>query len=406
MAAIAKILVKISRYELTIRCAPTGLCVMWISKVKRAVLAGGFGLLVLVGTSACFPVYTKAQIDSWSATSPEYTRLANSGLGNVNHAWPVYGAEISTTERDVFRDEASYLKVQAVLWAADDNPARKAKVVALLNDLRAVTSFQWDPVEQYRLVAGWAVTNLAQAAAIVNYRDPEFTRFLVQVCYPILDWPNGPNWHGSFADSKLAIAAYTNDQALWTDAKAYFYQRIAQSIYHSRYDGGKVRPLVGADGAPQIQRTVGHWGATGAGSQIKSDLTPINPAQFPDGTNAERLRDLSHVQLGLAAFMHGARTIRASGHQLEAHAYDRLLAGYAHQAQRVLGHLNTGVIPEPVPINGAAGTGFLRAWYGACTLFGTDTPADVAMLCRDSRVASQSAAGVLHVVAEAFADRS
>jgi hypothetical protein len=39
-------------------------------------------------------------------------------------------------ERDIFKDEAVYLKAQAVLWAADGNAARRNKVVALLNDLR------------------------------------------------------------------------------------------------------------------------------------------------------------------------------------------------------------------------------------------------------------------------------
>ena len=153
--------------------------------------------------------------------------------GQRSRTYASYGAEISSVERDVFRDESVYLKVQAVLWAADGNAARRNKIVALLNDLRAVASFQWDSVEQYRLVAGWAATNLAQAAAIVGYSDPGFRHFLVQVCYPILDWTGGPNWHASFADSKLAIAAYVGDAALWADAKAYFYRRIAQQIYHA-----------------------------------------------------------------------------------------------------------------------------------------------------------------------------
>src|SRR5688572_13550024 len=80
------------------------------------------------------PVYTQAEIDRWSTGSAEYTRLANSWAGNVNRAYAAYGSEISSVERDIFRDESVYLKTQAVLWAADGNAARRNKIVALLND--------------------------------------------------------------------------------------------------------------------------------------------------------------------------------------------------------------------------------------------------------------------------------
>ena len=260
---------------------------------------GGPGATAVAGFG--HPVYTQAEIDSWSTGSAEFTRLANSWAGNVNRAYAAYGSEISSVERDLFRDESVYLKVQAVLWAADGNAARRDKVVARLNELRGVTSFQWDSVEQYRLVAGWAATDLAQAAAIVGYSDPGFRRFLVQVCYPILDWTAGPNWHASFADSKLAIAAYVGDAALWADAKAYFYRRIAQQIYHAAYDGGKISPLLNANGAPSVGNTLNHWGAGHGAAQINSDFTAVQPSQFPNGTYAERTRDLAHVSMGLGA---------------------------------------------------------------------------------------------------------
>ena len=276
--------------------------------------------------------------------------------------------------------------MQAVLWAADGNAARRNKVVAPLNDLRGVTSFQWDSVEQYRLVAGWAATNLAQAAAIVGYSDAGFRRFLVQVCYPILDWTAGPNWHASFADSKLAIAAYVGDAALWADAKAYFYRRIAQQIYHAAYDGGKVNPLLNANGTPSVGNTLNHWGAGHGAAQVNNDFTPVQPSQFPNGTYAERTRDLAHVNMGLGALMHAVRTIRAQGETLDTHAYDRLRAAYAHHAQRVLAYMNTGAVPAPATARGDGGEGYLTAWFGACTLFGAGTPADVLTLCRHSRV--------------------
>lgn len=374
--------------------------------VARAAVAGAAGLLVLAAALACHPVYTHVEIDAWSTSSPEYARLARSWAGNVNRSHTSYGTEVNTAERDVFRDESVYIKVQAVLWAADDNPARRAKVVTMLDQLRTVTSFQRDPAEQYRLVAGWASTNLAQAAAIVEYHDPGFIRFLTDVCYPILDWSNGGNWHASFADSRLAIAAYTGDATLWADAKAYFYQRIAQSIYHSGYDGATVRPLLGANGTPAVTLTRNHWGGTWGATQINSDFTPIQPARFPNGTNAERTRDLAHVSMGLGGWLHGARTIRAHGDQLEPHAYDRLSAAYAHHGHRVLTYLNTGVIPEPATTRGDGGDAYTQAWFGGCTFFGSDTPTDVRTLCNHPRVTGASPAGANHLVAEAFADRT
>src|SRR5690606_37471389 len=108
------------------------------------------------------------------------------------------------------------------------------------------------------------------------------------------DWTAGPNWHARFADSRLAIAAYLEDEALWEDAKAYFNQRIAQSIYHSAYDGPTVRPILNDRGAPHLGLTLQHWGGGWGAPQINDDYTPVTDYPFPDGVNAERLRDLGH----------------------------------------------------------------------------------------------------------------
>ncbi|MBN2803367.1 MAG: hypothetical protein JXR91_09755 [Deltaproteobacteria bacterium] len=356
------------------------------------------------GLTFGYPVYTRAEIDAWSTDSPEYTRLASSWAGNVNRPHTSYGTEISSVERDVLKDESGYMKVQAVLWAADANDERRAKVAAMLDELRSVTSWQTDPGEQYRLVAGWACTNLAQAAAIIGYMDPDFTSFLVDVCYPILDWSNGPNWHASFADSRLAIAAYAGDPDLWEDAMAYFNLRIAQSIYHSSYDSNTVSPLLDSNETPQVGLTKLHWGEGVGACQINDDFTPANPMLFPDGVNAERMRDLGHVSMGLGAFMHAARTVLAQGEILEPHAYDRLREAYAHHGNRVLVYLQTGVIPDPNTIQGDGGGALKQGWFGARKLFGVDTPADVVTLCAHPEITGFSAAGANHLVAEGFAD--
>lgn len=358
-------------------------------------------------------VYTKAEIDAWSTSSPEYTRLKSSWAGNVGRPHAVYGTEISSVERDVLKDESGYMKVEAVLWAADGSAARRAKVVSMLDELRGVTSWQRDTGEQYRLVAGWACTNIAQAASIIGYQDAGLTRFLVEECYPILDWPQNPNWQASFADSRLAIAAYAGDPALWADAKAYFYERIAQSIYHSSYDGATVAPLRDASGTAMTTATLDHWGknAKSAGAQVKvsgSSFVLVDPALAVNGANAERRRDLGHVSMSLGAWMHGARTILAQGDTLEPHARARLLAAYAHHAQRVGAHLDTGVVPYPSvaspPASATADGSRFQGWYGARRLFGAATPAAVTNMLGRSPVKGYAAAGANHMVAEAFAD--
>ena len=73
--------------------------------------------------------------------------------------------------------------------------------------------------------------------------------------------------------------------------------------------------------------------------------------------------------------------------------------------QRGNHHQNVSV-PAPAFVRGDGGEGYLMAWFGACTLFGAATPADVLALCRHSRVTGRPAAGALHLSAEAFADRA
>ena len=108
--------------------------------------------------------------------------------------------------------------------------------------------------------------------------------------------------------------------------------------------------------------------------------------------------------MGLGGWMHGARTILAQNDRLEPQARDRLLAAYAHHADRVLTYLTTGDIPDPQTSQGDGGGSLKQAWFGARVLFGDDTPADVLTLCGHDEVTSYPAAGANHLVAEAFAD--
>lgn len=398
-------------------------------------------------------VYTKSQIDSWSTSSSEYTRLKSTSAAcldgpatttnECNSKWtPInYGTRIDSGGNatctgcelnDGLKDQSGAAKIQAVLWAADGNVSRRNKVVAYLDGFKQVTSYEWDSTEQYRLVSGWGCTNLAQAAEIVGYHDTGFETFL-RKCYDITDWPTNPNWHASFADSKLAIAAYLGDSSLWANAKSYFYERIAQSIYLSKYDKGYVIPMHNEDnvlnggtssslvpkllhappGTQNTSRTVSHWGYGGNAPQITTSLKAEYPAgtPLPDGTNAERTRDLGHVSMSLGAWMHGLRTIYSQG-QADMNtdsdykkAYDRLLAAYDYHSGRIYTYLTTGAIPAPVPIKGEGGPEFKQTYYGARTLFGTATPQSVKNMLLRSEVTGYSPSGANHLVAEAFADQ-
>ncbi len=423
-------------------------------------------------TSGSFPVhpgvvYSKAEIDAWSTSSADYTKLAATGPGSLTSTSSKYipvkftdqinGPHTSTTsELNLgLKDQSGYAKVQAVLYAADNNNARREKVISYLKEYSGVNSFEWDSQEQYRLVAGWGCTNLAQAAEIVDYQDAGFKRFLKDVCYPVMDWPTNPNWHASFADSKLAIAAHVGDEELWDDAKLYFYERIGQSIYHSAYDGNKVKPLHTSDKKTDIKDSSGkvinrsvperihtdagtpwactvptnpantcptmqHWGAsasdlskTGQVNYLDNTLRTTYP--IVDGMNAERLRDLGHVNMGIGGFMHGLRTLKAQGESDTAkykEAYQRLLAAYSYHSQRVLAYEQTGSIPAPDAVGCSAGTacngGTSRyaGYYGAKKLFGSATPASVNSMIGLSAVNTSYAYTVQnHLVAEGFADK-
>ncbi len=390
-------------------------------------------------------VYTQAQIDAWSTSDPDYTALASKTLANSYSDYTSYkykpmdyGTQINSAGNpncglysnppstacelnDGFKDQSGYAKVQAVLWAADGIQGRKDKVIAYLNGYKKVTSFEQDSAEQRRLVAGWAVTNLVQAAEIVGYHDAEFDNFL-RYAYGMMDWTANPNWHASFADSKLAIAAYLGDATLWADAKAYFYERIKQSFWHGSHDvankpfpmhtedNGSATRLHAPPGTPKIGATQQHWGRdhdpSGVG-QVKADGT-FDTARFGqpvNGMNAERVRDLGHVNMGLSGWMHGARTIIAQGETLEQHAYDRLLTGYSYHSGRVLYFAQTNTFAAPVPFKGDGGGSRFMGYYGARKLFGAATPQSVKDMIARTEVNTTYAHTVSnHNVAEKFAD--
>lgn len=372
----------------------------------------GTDVQVEVGLDLDFghPVYTRAWIDGWSTSDPGYTPLASSYGGNNSRVITSYGTAITTTQRrNDLRDDSVYAKCQAALWAADGSTTRRNKVIEVLEAVKNVTVYETQP-GQDNLVAGWFATNLCQAAAIVGYEDASFSSFLRDVIYPMLDWPTGGNWHASFADSRLAIAAYLKDPALWVDARSYLFFRLPQTIYHSAFDGSTVVPLRGGDWpqtqsqSPHLNRTQQHWGGVWGASQVGPGFAAVyEGVPLPDGCDAERVRDLSHPCMGLTAWQQALHTLIAQGDTIPAPIWDRIVAAADYHAQRVLHYENTGTMPDPAPVNGTGGNlGF--SWWGLRRLLGDDCPESVHLVLQTEAVTGLHPAGANHTVAERFCD--
>lgn len=372
----------------------------------------GTNVQVEIGLDLDFghPVYTQDWIDGWSTSDPGYAPLASSFGGNNSRVITSYGTAITTTQRrsDLLADSA-YAKCQAALWAADGSTIRRNKVIEVLDAVKNVTVYETQP-GQDNLVAGWFGTNLAQAAAIVGYEDEAFAEFLRTVVYPKLDWTTGGNWFASFADSRLAIAAYLRDPALWVDARSYLFFRLPQTIYHSAFDGSTVTPCRSGDwpatqGAnPSLQRTQNHWGGTWGASQVGPGFAAVYQGEpLPDGCDAERVRDLSHPCMGLMGWQQAVSTVVAQGDTVPEHIWQRLIAAAQHHGERVLHYETTGTIPDPAPVNGTGGNlGF--AWWGLRRLLGDDCPEVVHQVLETDAVTGMHAAGANHTVAERFCD--
>jgi hypothetical protein len=394
------------------------------------------------------PVYAQDEINSWSTSSPEYTRLANrTHYGNVN-ALPSNALGYSTTMTNQQLEylstgpnggkaDAIYMKCQAVLWAADGNELRRTKVHQMLFGLSPVTSIAElaGSANQADLAASWAFPNIVQAAAITGYpketMDPLF-RY-------VFGWMSilaQPNQHASVADAKLCIAAYLEDQNLWDDAVAYFETKIRQSIWHSDInDGFRVDPILDSSGLPHnITEQQWGYGIGGTPSDFVNPMTPLNSgyawcmterfgtgsakhfdlcAPFRiDGMNGECRRDLDHVSMSYAGWSNCIRTIRAQGFEPSADAMTLYAAGVQFHYNRVLDNIVTLTAPsgpqcQAPPVNPLSTTDkggrFLGA-HSARVVLGDDTPQEVIDFLETSTMAAFHPEGDLAWVAHAFTD--
>lgn len=357
-------------------------------------------------------VYTQSEIDAWT-TGSAYTALAADGWGSTSRSVTDHGtATMDTITQSLIRDDGGYAKVQAVLWAVDGSPTRLAKVIEVLDGVKDITAHATTSSQgQRNLECSWGFTNMVQAAAIIgraNYDNAQFDSFLENIAYPMMDWSTGMNWLASFIDCRFAIASYLEDATLWADAMDYLDYRIKQCIFHDTYDSGVVEPIRNSSGWPNIWPdvvngsindglTLTHWNdqvSTGSPYELTA----------PDGTSAERLRDMSHESQGMSSLIHACRTIEACGGTVPTHVHERVKAFVNYHASRVLYHAETGLYLAPEGDQEPGGGAMYDGWFGAKKYLGADASSDVDDLLVHSEVTSRDIGGANQTVAERLAD--
>lgn len=304
------------------------------------------------------PLHTRERIAAWKARGKDklYTDLANHRYGKITYGATLdYGTRLVASKQDDLQYLASFVRVQADLYAIDGDPKRKARIERGLHALSTIVNIEQDAAAQYVLALGWSCVNLTYAAAMVDYRSDGFEWFL-RTCYRLLNRNGASNVQASCADSRLAIAVYLKDPALYANARQYFEWVVKACIYHRRYDGDKVTMLhkVVPDGSadpwtvtkPDTALTRREWG-----SLILPDFSArfTNGTPVPDGWTPEDDRDPSHANMLRVALRNAADTIEANGDTLKPHERDRINAALDLQATRTVAWLKSGMKTWPYP---------------------------------------------------------
>lgn len=192
----------------------------------------------------------------------------------------------------------------ALLWYITGNKAYAEKAIAIIN---AWSPVLWDfDYNDAKLLAGWTGHLFCNAAEILRYTDSgwdqgdidQFTNMLMTVYYPLLRFyypqANG-NWDGAIIQSIMAIAVFTDNREMFTNA-----------LNHFMY-----APLNGS----------------------------IFKYIWPNGQCQETTRDQAHVQLGLGEFAGAARIAYTQGIDLFSIAGNRIALGYEFTASFLKGEM-------------------------------------------------------------------
>lgn len=190
----------------------------------------------------------------------------------------------------------------ALIWYITNDKAYATKAIDILNSWSPVL---WDfDYNDAKLLAGWTGYLLCNAAEILRFtnsgwqqKDQEtFRNMLMTAYYPLIRnyYPqaNG-NWDGAIIHSIMAIAIYTDNREMFTNAINHFlYGPVNGSIFKYIY---------------------------------------------PSGQCQESMRDQGHVQLGIGEFAGAARVAYTQGVDLFSTADNRIALGYEYTAQFVTG---------------------------------------------------------------------
>jgi hypothetical protein len=201
----------------------------------------------------------------------------------------------------------------ALLWYVTKDKAYASKAIDIIN---AWSPVLWDfDYNDAKLLAGWTGHLLCNAAEILRYTPSgwaqkdidRFTGMLMTVYYPLMRFyypqANG-NWDGAIIHSILAIAIFTDNREMFSNAVDHFlYAPVNGSILKYIY---------------------------------------------PSGQCQETMRDQGHVQLGLGEFAGAAQVAYTQGVDFFSIGNNRIALGYEYTAGILLGKKTQsyGVISE------------------------------------------------------------
>jgi hypothetical protein len=202
-------------------------------------------------------------------------------------------------------DDAIAASSHALLWYLTDNKKHAEKSIEILNNW---TKIHKDNTNTNAVLqVGWAVIGFVDAAEILKYTDSgwkntditAFSNYLKKVYLPIIKNPEpwNPNWMFAVIQSKLAIAVFTDDKALFDESTADWKRRLVNMIYQTT-DGPKPVKINPKNTDEEMDRNwYGSWSRN----------------RFFDGFSQETCRDLGHLFLGSKAVSYSGNIIFHQG---------------------------------------------------------------------------------------------
>lgn len=240
-------------------------------------------------------------------------------------------------------DDARAAYAHALLWYYTGDQRHADKAIQILDAWSStLTHIAFDEVrrpdnngilwDNGKLQAGWGASLFARAAEILRYSGAgwsptaaaRFERLLTDVYLPLVitGWSNGANWQMTFAEATIAIGVFTEDRAVFDAGVKMWREKVPSTIYLHTDGPLPVPPSPGINTESKLRSL---W---------------FNPVRWVDGLQAETLRDLSHMAMGLGAMANAAETARIQGVDLYGAEQTRIVAGFERSASYVNQYLD------------------------------------------------------------------